>query len=128
MTDELVRVYLPATVPLLARLREEYPETSVILLTGQGNVEDAVRSVMEEGAFYYFEKPINTRQLKAVLQRAIERAVERERERLWSEKPKNDFADDDLDARSVRLTEDGELTDSTIQQWERDDKPKRSRR
>ncbi|HEY8462023.1 MAG TPA: sigma 54-interacting transcriptional regulator, partial [Blastocatellia bacterium] len=60
---------------LLARLREEYPETSVILLTGQGNVEDAVRSVMEEGAFYYFEKPINTRNLKAVLQRAIERAA-----------------------------------------------------
>ncbi|MGH9755464.1 MAG: sigma-54-dependent transcriptional regulator, partial [Blastocatellia bacterium] len=60
---------------LLARLRDEYPETSVILLTGQGNVEDAVRSVIEEGAFYYFEKPINTRQLKVVLQRAIERAA-----------------------------------------------------
>jgi DNA-binding NtrC family response regulator len=60
---------------LLARLRDEYPETSVILLTGQGNVEDAVRSVIEEGAFYYFEKPINTRQLKVVLQRAIERSA-----------------------------------------------------
>jgi DNA-binding NtrC family response regulator len=60
---------------LLARLRDEYPETSVILLTGQGSVEDAVRSVIEEGAFYYFEKPINTRNLKVVLQRAIERSV-----------------------------------------------------
>src|SRR6266540_2767973 len=60
---------------LLARLRDEYPETSVILLTGQGSVEDAVRSVIEEGAFYYFEKPINTRQLKVVLQRAIERSA-----------------------------------------------------
>src|SRR5215475_13984813 len=64
-----------ARVGLPARLREDYPETSVILLTGQGNVEDAVRSVIEEGAFYYFEKPINTRQLKVVLQRAIERAA-----------------------------------------------------
>ncbi len=60
---------------LLARLRDEYPETAVILLTGQGSVEDAVRAVIEEGAFYYFEKPINIRQLNVVLQRALERAA-----------------------------------------------------
>ena len=47
---------------LLNRLREEFPETAVILLTGQGSIEDAVRAVKEEGAFYYFEKPIKTRQ------------------------------------------------------------------
>ena len=57
---------------LLAKLREEHPETAVILLTGQGTIEDAVRAVKEEGAFYYFEKPINTKQLNLVLQRAIE--------------------------------------------------------
>ena len=28
---------------LLTRLRDEYPETAIILLTGQGSVEDAVR-------------------------------------------------------------------------------------
>ena len=59
---------------LLAKLREEHPETAVILLTGQGTIEDAVRAVKEEGAFYYFEKPINTKQLNVVLQRAIEQA------------------------------------------------------
>jgi DNA-binding NtrC family response regulator len=57
---------------LLAKLREDHPETAVILLTGQGTIEDAVRAVKEEGAFYYFEKPINTKQLNLVLQRAIE--------------------------------------------------------
>ncbi len=62
---------------LLSRLREEYPDTAVILLTGQGSIEDAVRAVIEEGAFYYFEKPINIRQLNVVLQRAIERAATR---------------------------------------------------
>ncbi len=62
---------------LLNRLREEFPETAVILLTGQGSIEDAVRAVKEEGAFYYFEKPINTRQLNVVLQRAIEQAASR---------------------------------------------------
>ncbi|MBK8313678.1 MAG: sigma-54-dependent Fis family transcriptional regulator [Acidobacteria bacterium] len=62
---------------LLARIHEEYPSTAVILLTGQGSIEDAVRAVKEEGAFYYFEKPINTRQLNMVLQRAIEQASTR---------------------------------------------------
>jgi DNA-binding NtrC family response regulator len=64
---------------LLAKLREGYPDTAVILLTGQASIEGAMRAVMEEGAFYYFEKPINTRQLNVVLQRAVERsAVKRE--------------------------------------------------
>ncbi|HWQ36048.1 MAG TPA: sigma-54 dependent transcriptional regulator [Blastocatellia bacterium] len=64
---------------LLARLRQELPETAVILLTGQASVEDAVRAVKEDGAYYYFEKPINTRQLSVVLQRAIEQhAAQRE--------------------------------------------------
>src|SRR5215510_7569971 len=52
---------------LLSRLRDEYPDTAVILLTGQGSIEDAMRAVIEEGAFYYFEKPINIRQLNVVL-------------------------------------------------------------
>jgi DNA-binding NtrC family response regulator len=60
---------------LLTRLRDEFPETAVILLTGQGSIEDAVRAVKEEGAFYYFEKPINIRQLNVVLQRAIEQSA-----------------------------------------------------
>ncbi|MFN7943985.1 MAG: sigma-54 dependent transcriptional regulator [Blastocatellia bacterium] len=64
---------------LLARLRQELPETAVILLTGQASVEDAVRAVKEDGAYYYFEKPINTRQMNVVLQRAIEQhAAQRE--------------------------------------------------
>lgn len=68
---------------LLRRLHELMPETAVILLTGQGSVEDAVRAVKEEGAFYYFEKPINTRALSIVLQRAIEQSVtQRENTRL----------------------------------------------
>jgi DNA-binding NtrC family response regulator len=64
---------------LLAALRELMPEAAVILLTGQASVEDAIRAVKEQGAFYYFEKPINTRQLQLVLQRAVEQSsVQRE--------------------------------------------------
>jgi DNA-binding NtrC family response regulator len=57
---------------LLGRVRESNPETSVILLTGQGSVDAAIRAVKDEGAFYYFEKPVDVRRLQLVLQRAAE--------------------------------------------------------
>ena len=57
---------------LLSHIREDNPQTAVILLTGQGSVDAAIRSVKEEGAFYYFEKPIDTRRLQLVLRKAAE--------------------------------------------------------
>src|SRR4030095_14668548 len=57
---------------LLAHLRTEHPEVSVILLTGQGSVDAAIRSVKDEGAFYYFEKPVDMRRLQLVLKKAVE--------------------------------------------------------
>ena len=57
---------------LLSRLRQEQPDIAVILLTGQGSVDMAIRSVKDEGAFYYFEKPIDMRRLQLVLKRAAE--------------------------------------------------------
>jgi DNA-binding NtrC family response regulator len=57
---------------LLAHIKETYPDTAVILLTGQGSVDAAIRAVKDEGAFYYFEKPINTRKVQLVLKKAAE--------------------------------------------------------
>ena len=57
---------------LLSRVRASNPETSVILLTGQGSVDAAIRAVKDEGAFYYFEKPVDMRRLQLVLQRAAD--------------------------------------------------------
>jgi len=57
---------------LLSHIRERYPSTAVIMLTGQGSIDAAIRSVKDEGAFYYFEKPIDTKKLQLVLQRAAE--------------------------------------------------------
>lgn len=59
-------------------------------------------------------------------QRAIDRAVERERERMYDEKPKRDFYYEDDEAQpGVRLTEDGEFTDSMIQEIDRDARKRR---
>jgi DNA-binding NtrC family response regulator len=68
---------------LLARIRETRPSTAVIMLTGQGSVDAAIRSVKEEGAVYYFEKPIEMRKLQLVLKRAAEySSARRENEML----------------------------------------------
>jgi DNA-binding NtrC family response regulator len=57
---------------LLRKLREDYPEIAVVLLTGQGSVEMALKAIQEEGAYHYFEKPIDMRKLRLVVERASE--------------------------------------------------------
>ncbi len=44
----------------------------VILLAESGSVELAIRAIQEEGAFYYFEKPVDANKLRVVLDRAVE--------------------------------------------------------
>lgn len=58
---------------------------------------------------------------------AIQRALERERAQVYGKKPKRDqyLPDDTVAERRVRLTEDGEFTDSIIAEMEADEKPKR---
>jgi len=53
---------------LFRRLREERPDTDVIVMTGNAAVADAV-AVLKEGAFDYLTKPINLDELGAQLQR-----------------------------------------------------------
>ena len=68
---------------LLKEIRSRYPETAVILLTGQGSVEMALRAIQEEGAYHYFEKPIDMKKLRLVVERAVEYAeARRENEAL----------------------------------------------
>ena len=69
-------VYMPKLdgFGLLRELRELHPETAVILLTGQGTVEMALRAIQEEGAFHYLEKPIDFAKLRLVVERADEYA------------------------------------------------------
>ncbi|HEX8458921.1 MAG TPA: sigma-54 dependent transcriptional regulator [Pyrinomonadaceae bacterium] len=57
---------------LLRELRAQHPEIAVILLTGQGSVETALRAIQEEGAYHFFEKPIDNAKLCAVVERAVE--------------------------------------------------------
>lgn len=58
-------------IDLLRRIREEYPEIIVVIVTAFGTIESAVEA-MRLGAFDYLIKPINSDALKMVISRALE--------------------------------------------------------
>lgn len=69
---------------LLARFREEWPHTPVIVLTGFGSVGAAV-DAMRAGAHDFLAKPVDLDQLELVVERAVaHRAMQRELETLRS--------------------------------------------
>ncbi|MDD2058116.1 sigma-54 dependent transcriptional regulator [Pseudomonas sp. GD03860] len=55
---------------LLKALTVRAPELKVIMMTGYGNVEDAVLA-MKEGAFHYLTKPVVLAELKLMLDKAL---------------------------------------------------------
>jgi two-component system response regulator HydG len=54
---------------VLARCKEVQPDAEVILVTGHGTVESAVEA-MQRGAFNYLLKPLDLKQLRAVVENA----------------------------------------------------------
>jgi len=58
-------------VDLLKRIKADYPETIVILVTAFGTVESAVEA-MKLGAYDYITKPVNADALRLVVSRALE--------------------------------------------------------
>ena len=65
---------------LLGRTKEVLPECEVIMVTGHASVPKAVEA-MQQGAFNFLEKPINSSRLRAVFERAVD-AVKLRRENL----------------------------------------------
>jgi two-component system NtrC family response regulator len=58
---------------LLKIVRSEYPETAVILMTAFGSVANAVEA-MKSGAYDYLTKPLHPYELRALINRAMERS------------------------------------------------------
>jgi DNA-binding NtrC family response regulator len=57
---------------LVRALREEQPDTPVVIITGKGTIDAAVEAV-REGVFDFVEKPLDPARLKVILQRALEK-------------------------------------------------------
>ena len=70
---------------VLAHARAADPEMAVILMTAQASLQTAVRAV-NEGAYYYLQKPFANDELLAICRRAAEaRALKVENKRLKKE-------------------------------------------
>ncbi|MBI4342943.1 MAG: sigma-54-dependent Fis family transcriptional regulator [Candidatus Omnitrophica bacterium] len=55
---------------LLSHIKSRYPDVSVVLITGFGNVTSAVEAI-RQGAFDYLTKPIQPEELEATIVRAL---------------------------------------------------------
>jgi len=61
-------------IETLKRIRKEYPELQIIMLTGQGTVDKAVEA-MKEGAIEFMEKPADINKLLDKISEAKEKRV-----------------------------------------------------
>ncbi len=106
---------------VMAKVREVDPEIPVILMTAQASLQTAVRAV-NEGAYYYLQKPFANDELLAICKRAAEsRLLKAENSRLKKEIKRRDTRGADRPigrSRSfievLRLAETVAPTDSTV--------------
>ena len=57
---------------LLHRVRSEYPEVTVVIITAYGTIESAVAAI-KAGAYDYISKPVHPTELRALVARVFER-------------------------------------------------------
>ena len=69
LTD--VRMPQVSGIDILGAAREQDPELPVILMTAQASLQSAIQAV-NEGAFYYIQKPFSNDDLVAICRRAAE--------------------------------------------------------
>ncbi len=108
-------------IDVLSAVRERDPELPVILMTAQASLQSAVQAV-NQGAFYYVQKPFRNDEMAALCRRAAEtRALTRENRQLKKEIRRRDSSRASrpvgknrvfLDV--VRLAETVAPTDSTV--------------
>lgn len=71
----LVDVHLPdgSGIDLLKKVKEDHPETPVIILTGDTSVDDAVIAIRQHRADDYMTKPCDMNRLKISLEQILDR-------------------------------------------------------
>ena len=61
---------------VLEALKQKHPLTEVVILTGHGSIDSAIRCT-EVGSYHYLQKPCETTELMQVLKNAYQRRVQR---------------------------------------------------
>jgi DNA-binding NtrC family response regulator len=67
-------LFMPAMdgMTLLRRIKEDYPDLTVIMLTAQATIDTAVEAI-KIGAYDYLEKPVEPARLRILLDKCLER-------------------------------------------------------
>ena len=77
-------VWLPnmGGIDVLERIREQYPDVSVVIISGHGNIDLAVKAV-KLGAFDFLEKPLSLEKVLTLARNALQmKELRRENRRL----------------------------------------------
>jgi len=57
-------------IEILKAIKSDYPEIPVIIMTGYGEIQEAVKA-MKLGAEYFFEKPVNMDELAVIVEKSL---------------------------------------------------------
>jgi DNA-binding NtrC family response regulator len=104
---------------ILASVRAHDPEAVVILMTAQASLQSAIGAV-NNGAFYYIQKPFRNEELVTIVRRAAEhRNLRRENKTLKAEAKKKDKSSKPIGASkpwldALHVAESVAVTDSTV--------------
>ena len=63
-------------IQLLLEIRRLYPESSLIILTGYADKENAIRAINEVGIFHYMEKPWDNDDLLTTIRTGLDKRLE----------------------------------------------------
>ncbi len=88
----LLDIWLPGMDGLetLAKIKEKYPTLHVVMMSGHGNIETAVKAT-KMGAYDFIEKPLSLDKLLLTLQNALERSVLAEEITLLRQKQRDRY-------------------------------------
>ena len=117
LTD--IRMPEMSGMEVLAKVKENFPDIAVIIMTAYATIEGAIKS-MKDGAFHYVTKPFNTEELVANLEKALEMRRLQQETASFSEQIKRAYADISLVGDSVSMNKVKEIlekiatTDSSV--------------
>ena len=95
---------------LLAAIKNDRPETEVILVTGFGTIESAIKA-LKLGSYDYLQKPIKLERLKVLIDRIMEKKKLQNENILLKRRLKEKYKYDELVGASNKIQEIYEIID-----------------